>query len=60
MKSFITLAIAATVSAIESNDAFKFMLYVSAFGKDYTTIVEYTHRMENFLKSELQIVEHNA
>lgn len=60
MKSFIALAIASCVSAVESNDAYKFMEFVSQYGKNYNTVEDYVSRMENFIKAEKAIIAHNA
>ena len=60
MKSFITLAFAAVVSAVESEDSFHFMQYISKYGKSYSSVQEYETRFENWLVKNKAINEHNA
>ena len=60
MKSFIALAIAAITNAIETENNFKFMQFVSKFAKNYDTVEEWMARMKNWLEVEKVIEAHNA
>jgi len=49
MKSLISLALAAVVSAYESEDQFKFVQYIAKYGKSYSDVAEYQARFETWL-----------
>ena len=59
MKSFATFALVAVASALD-NDTFEFMQYVSKHGKNYSTLAEFTERMEIFMVTNKIITEWNA
>jgi len=58
--SFVALAIAAVANAVETENNFKFMQFVSKFAKNYDTVEEWMTRMKNWLETEKAIEEHNA
>lgn len=61
MKTFIAAALAAAVSAVPMTETeFKFINYVSQFGKSYATVEEYETRLEVFAAKEYEITQHNA
>ena len=60
MKSFIALSIAAVAYAVETENNFKFMQFVSKFAKNYATVEEWMTRLKNWLVVEDFIEAHNA
>ena len=59
MKSFVALALFGAVSALTEDEA-AFMGYITQFGKSYATKEEYAHRLTQFARNRLIVLEHNA
>lgn len=59
MKSFIALALAGAVSALDDT-TFKFMQYLSKQNKSYASLEEFNMRLQNFADVEKFIQEWNA
>jgi len=61
MKTFIAAALAAAVSAVPMTETeFKFINYVSQFGKSYATVEEYEMRMSLFAERDAAIEHFNS
>ena len=53
MKIFAVTILAGLAAAVPMTDIdYKFINYVSEYGKSYATVEEYKARMENFIKTE--------
>jgi len=53
MKIFAVTILAGLASTVPLTDIdYKFINYVSKYGKSYATVEEYKARMENFIKTE--------
>lgn len=59
MKSFIALALAGAVSALDQT-TFKFMQFLSKQNKSYASLEEFNMRLQNFANVENFINEFNA
>jgi hypothetical protein len=59
MKSLTLLALIGYSNAVETENNFKFLKYVSKFAKGYKTVKEFEERLKNWLKSEQYIQKHN-
>jgi C1A family cysteine protease len=58
MKSFLSLALAGAASAFQVQQAF--VGYIAEFGKHYETVEEFNHRLEQFSRNHVHVLEHNA
>jgi hypothetical protein len=52
MKSLTLLALIGYANAVQTENNFKFLKYISKFSKVYKTIKEFEDRRKNWLKSE--------
>lgn len=59
MKQSIIIGLLAVVNAIDTN-TFKYMQYLSKFGKSHSTMEEFNMRLSNFMRIDAQIDEWNA
>lgn len=59
MKTF-ALALCATAVTAFSDMEFKFLNYVAKFGKVMENLEEFETRLQHFIKSEMEINDHNA
>jgi len=61
MNTFFTLALAGAASAMPLNTIeHKFMIYLTEFGKSYSSLDEFNLRLGNFMRNHKTIEEHNA
>ena len=59
MKTFFAAALAASATAISTVE-FEFIKYVAQYGKQYSNIDEYNHRLAQFTRNFNEIAQHNA
>ena len=59
MKISIAFLLGALSKAIDSN-AYKYMEYMSKFGKSHSTVIEFNMRLENFINTDTFIQEWNS
>lgn len=59
MKTFAVAALVASASALSEIES-AFLGYITQFGKSYSTMAEYEHRLHQFAQKHSYIQEHNA
>jgi hypothetical protein len=60
MKTFIVSAIASAATALVTQNEFEFINWVAEYGRNYQSLEEYAHRLEQFTRVNQFIKEHNA
>lgn len=59
MKQSIILGLLAVVNAVDTN-TYKYMQYLSKFGKSHSTMEEFNMRLANFIEIDAKIEEWNS
>ena len=59
MKTTMGLALTAVANAIAEQE-FAFIKFIAEYGKQYATLDQYNHRLEQFARTYAEIVKHNS
>ena len=59
MKSYTLALLTASVSALSEIES-AFLSYITHFGKSYTSVADYEHRLRQFAVKHAYISEHNS